>query len=44
MSTNRETRIEQTKSGDTPTGPDQANDDVRAAILDTTYDLLIGKG
>jgi AcrR family transcriptional regulator len=44
MSTNRETRIEQTKSGDTPTVPGQANDDVRAAILDTTYDLLIGKG
>ena len=44
MSTNRETDVERTQSADTSTGPDRAADRVRAAILDTTYDLLIGKG
>ena len=44
MATNRETGVERTQSGDTPTGPNQANERAQAAILDATYDLLIGKG
>ena len=44
MSKNRETDVEPTRSGDSPTSLDQAGDRVQAAILETTYDLLIVKG
>jgi AcrR family transcriptional regulator len=44
MSMNRDTGHGQTQPADRPTGPDQATDGVQGAILDTTYDLLIGKG
>lgn len=44
MSMNRETGDGQTQPAEGPTGPDHANDGVQGAILDTTYDLLIGKG
>jgi AcrR family transcriptional regulator len=44
MTIDSETDVERTRLGATPPGSDETNVRVQETILDTTYDLLIGKG